>query len=59
MTKKSASATLDLFPTYSDVAVTNYSTFATNMALPIHGWYRYTAGFSAEWVRQLLVEQLV
>ena len=28
------------------------------MVLPIHGWYRYTAGFSAEWVRQLLEEQL-
>lgn len=27
------------------------------MALPIHGWYRYTAGFSAEWVRQLITEQ--
>ncbi len=57
MAKKSAVATLDLFPSYSDVAVTNSSTFATNMALPIHGWYRYTAGFSAEWVRQLLEEQ--
>jgi DNA modification methylase len=57
MAKKSANATLDLFPSYSEVAVNNSSTFGTNMALPIHGWYRYTAGFSAEWVRQLLVEQ--
>ncbi len=27
------------------------------MSLPIHGWYRYTAGFSADWVRQLIAEQ--
>ncbi|UZR93135.1 hypothetical protein [Chondrinema litorale] len=26
------------------------STFVDNMKLPIHGWFRYTAGFSAEWV---------
>lgn len=57
MPRKSADATLDLFPSYSAVEVDNSSTFATNMALPIHGWYRYTAGFSAEWVRQLLTEQ--
>lgn len=30
------------------------ATFAGNMALPIHKWYRYTAGFSAEWVRELI-----
>lgn len=27
------------------------------MALPVHGWYRYTAGFSAAWVRELIEEQ--
>lgn len=30
------------------------STFADNMKLPIHKWYRYTAGFSANWVRELI-----
>jgi DNA modification methylase len=30
------------------------STFADNMKLPIHKWYRYTAGFSASWVRELI-----
>ncbi len=30
------------------------STFADNMRLPIHKWYRYTAGFSALWVRKLI-----
>lgn len=27
------------------------------MSLPIHRWYRYTAGFSALWVRELLKEE--
>lgn len=27
------------------------STFVDNMRLPIHGWFRYSAGFSAEWVQ--------
>lgn len=30
------------------------STFAASMKLPIHSWYRYTAGFSAAWVRELI-----
>ena len=30
------------------------STFADNMALPIHRWFRYSAGFSAIWVRQTI-----
>jgi len=29
------------------------STFADNMSLPIHKWFRYTAGFSADWVKQV------
>jgi hypothetical protein len=28
--------------------------FVDNMALPIHRWFRYSAGFSAGWVEQLL-----
>ena len=36
----------------------NYSsTFIRNMSMPIHKWYRYTAGFSAEWVRELLEKE--
>lgn len=31
----------------------NSTTFAPNMKLPIHGWFRYTAGFSAEWVKSV------
>ena len=30
------------------------STFADNMKLPVHKWYRYTAGFSAAWVREVI-----
>jgi DNA modification methylase len=30
------------------------STFADNLSLPIHRWFRYSAGFSAQWVRQLI-----
>ena len=30
------------------------STFTNNMKLPIHGWYRYSAGFSAEWAAELI-----
>ncbi|MEO0683613.1 MAG: DNA modification methylase [Cyanobacteria bacterium J06649_11] len=31
-------------------------TFVDNMKLPIHRWFRYSAGFSGEWVRSLLRE---
>lgn len=30
------------------------STFLDNMSLPVHRWYRYTAGFSAEWVEDVV-----
>lgn len=29
-------------------------TFIDNMTLPIHRWYRYSAGFSSQWVEQVL-----
>ena len=28
--------------------------FVDNMKLPVHRWYRYSAGFSADWVRSVL-----
>lgn len=34
------------------------STFEDNMKLPIHRWYRYTAGFSAAWVSQVIEEEI-
>lgn len=33
------------------------ATFADNMKMPIHKWYRYTAGFSAAWVSELIKEE--
>lgn len=34
-------------------------TFTDNMKLPIHRWFRYSAGFSAEWVESLIQEQKI
>lgn len=31
------------------------STFIDNMSLPIHRWFRYTAGFSAPWVEEEII----
>ncbi|MBV9690668.1 MAG: hypothetical protein JO202_13280 [Ktedonobacteraceae bacterium] len=33
------------------------TTFSDNLTLPIHRWFRYSAGFSASWVRQLIEEE--
>lgn len=30
------------------------STFVKNMSLPVHRWYRFSAGFSAQWAQQLI-----
>ncbi len=32
-------------------------TFTDNMKLPVHRWFRYSAGFSAEWVIQEIQQQ--
>ncbi len=34
------------------------STFADNLSLPIHRWFRYSAGFSADWVQQTIRREL-
>ena len=36
----------------SSVQKSRSGTFTDNMKLPIHRWFRYSAGFSAEWVEQ-------
>ena len=33
------------------------STFSDNLSLPIHRWFRYSAGFSALWVRELIEQE--
>ncbi len=30
------------------------STFVDNMRLPVHRWFRYSAGFSADWVKEVI-----
>lgn len=46
---------LELFPVnHDDNSPDLSSTFADNMSLPIHRWFRYTAGFSASWVKSLI-----
>ena len=34
----------------------NFSTFADNMKLPVHRWFRYSAGFSAQWVENVITK---
>ena len=45
-----------LFPeceeNHNSVQTSRSGTFTDNMKLPIHRWFRYSAGFSAEWVEQ-------
>lgn len=46
-----------LFPDAADelrVSDAASSTFVKNLGLPVHRWFRYSAGFSAEWVEQVI-----
>lgn len=45
-----------LFPseTGAEVPLSTASTFVPNMDLPVHRWFRYSAGFSAEWVESVI-----
>jgi hypothetical protein len=60
-----AQAVLDLFDADAQAkevhpalrVVGHTSTFLDNMRLPVHRWFRYSAGFSAEWVKWLLAER--
>ncbi len=46
---------LDLFSTEYTIGDDQSSTtFQDNMKLPLHRWYRYTAGFSGSWVGKML-----
>jgi len=42
--------------TEADAKAQRSGTFLDNMALPIHRWYRYSAGFAAKWVEQVLMD---
>lgn len=45
-----------LFPLETDAQATisASSTFVPNMGLPVHRWFRYSAGFSADWVESVI-----
>lgn len=39
-----------------DLKTSRSGTFVDNMTLPVHRWFRYSAGFAAEWVEQTLTD---
>jgi DNA methylase len=43
-------------PNKARLRVARAGTFTDNMSLPIHRWFRYSAGFSAEWVERTILE---
>lgn len=42
-----------------DLKASRSGTFVDNMALPVHRWFRYSAGFAAQWVEQVLSEWVI
>jgi len=40
--------------TEPDLKSARSGTFVDNLSLPIHRWFRYSAGFAAQWVEQVL-----
>ena len=48
---------LDLFEIDEPVAIKNTSTFIDNMRLPVHRWFRYSAGFSAQWAESVIASE--
>lgn len=48
---------LFLFPVEeAQKPIKNSTTFVDNMKLPVHRWFRYSAGFSGQWVQSLISE---
>ena len=39
-----------------DLKVSRSGTFVDNMSLPVHRWFRYSAGFAATWVKEVLAD---
>ena len=39
-----------------DLKVSRSGTFVDNMSLPVHRWFRYSAGFAATWVKKVLAD---
>ncbi|MER6670551.1 DNA methyltransferase [Amycolatopsis japonica] len=49
-----AAAAENFFTGGERAANRNTTTFADNMKLPVHRWFRYSAGYSAEWASSLM-----
>lgn len=45
-----------LEPVRDELKTARSGSFVDNLSLPIHRWFRYSAGFSAEWVEILLAD---
>lgn len=43
-----------VLPQASAIKTARSGSFVDNMTLPVHRWFRYSAGFAAEWVGQVL-----
>jgi hypothetical protein len=46
----------ELFPLADQTPIPNATNFVDNMQQPVHRWFRYSAGFSGEWVERLVKE---
>lgn len=44
----------ELFPLEAEASISTFSTFVANMHLPVHRWFRYSAGFSADWAESVI-----
>ena len=47
---------LTFFEINEEGPLSNTSTFVNNMTLPVHRWFRYSAGFSAKWVEKVITD---
>lgn len=43
--------------TQKELKTQRSGSFVDNMKLPVHRWFRYSAGFSADWVKQILLQE--
>ncbi|MBC6431301.1 site-specific DNA-methyltransferase [Nostoc sp. HG1] len=44
------------FYSYTSKSLDSSSTFINNMKLPVHRWFRFSAGFSAQWVETIITQ---
>ena len=44
----------EFMETPTDLKVSRSGSFVDNLSLPVHRWFRYSAGFSAAWVKEVI-----